>query len=70
MTFLVQMLIFILFYSFVLKAMSLKYQNVMFANVDVDSSKVSLLNPLCRASEPECNVTTLSHSAKVMTSPG
>lgn len=64
------MLIFTLLYSFVLKAMSLKYQNVMFANVDVDSSKVSLLNPLRRASKPECNVTTLSYSAKVMTSPG
>lgn len=41
----------------------------MFANVDVDSSKVSLLNPLSGASEPECNVPTLSHSVKVMTSP-
>lgn len=33
------------FYSFVLKAMSLQYRNVMFAKVDVDDSQVRILNP-------------------------
>jgi hypothetical protein len=51
------MLMFLLFYSFVLKAMSLKYQNVTFAQVDVDSSKVKLRNPLRGPSDPKRSVT-------------
>lgn len=44
------------FDSFILKAMSLQYQNVMFAKVDVDESRVRILNPPCRYVKSECNV--------------